>query len=117
MGEWIEWVFFVPSVVGFLTCWWAFNSAVRDLHWLEASGLNGAREVVAKAATRNEFVRTVIQVQFLSLGIAAILDMRWLGPLVALVIVDVEILLVIKALLDRRDRRRVIAILSRRDNG
>lgn len=116
-ASWPELAFTIPAIVGLLVCWWMFNAAVADLHYLYARGLNGAREIVAKASRRNELLRTAIQLIFLIIGIAAITDVPqpYLGLIVSGGIITAELLLVTKSILDRRDRGRVIEVLSRKD--
>jgi hypothetical protein len=117
-----EVLFTVPAAVGFLVCWWAFNDSVADLHYLQARGLNGAREVVARASCRNEAVRAFIQCMFLLLGLYLMTvepanaeqPRTAQGLAVSLVIITAEVLMVVKSVMDRRDRHAVIRILAAR---
>lgn len=112
-----ELAFTIPAIIGLLVCWWMFNAAQADLRELYRRKLNGAREVVGKASRRNELLRTAIQLIFLIIGVAAIVDVPqpYLTVLVSVGIIIAELLLVTKSVLDRRDRGRVITILSEKD--
>jgi hypothetical protein len=119
---WTELAFTIPAIIGLFINWWAFNDAVADLHYLHAKGLNGAREVVAKASCRNEAIRTAIQFMFMSLGIFLMMrapanpetPTTLAGIAVSAVILTAEVLMVVKSILDRRDRHEVIRILAAR---
>ena len=114
-----ELVFTVPAIVGLLVCWWMFNDAVADLHYLQAQRLNGAREIVARASRRNELIRTLIQADFLIIGVSAMLDVPSpaIGVIVSGGIIAAQLMLVSQAILDRRDRHRVIDVLTQREDG
>ena len=112
-----ELVFTIPAIVGLLVCWWMFNDAVADLHYLQAQRLNGAREIVARASRRNELIRTLIQTDFLIIGVSAMLDVPSpaIGVIVSGGIIAAQLMLVSQAILDRRDRHRVIDVLTQRE--
>lgn len=109
------------ALVGALINLWAYHDASVDLIALRVRGLNGAREIVARANVRNELLRTCIQLVFLLIGVIAMGEppanpatpVTALGVVITGGLIAAEIVLVTKALLDRRDRRRVIALLSR----
>lgn len=112
------------ALIGLIVQIWATIDAVADLHYLQALGLNGAREIVAFGSARDEMLRTVIQCMFFMIGVIAMLtapsnpdrSVTTLGAIIAGSLCLAAVLLVVTALLDRRDRQRVIELLARKDD-
>lgn len=111
------------ALLGVLINLWAMGDAMLDLQALRASGLNGAREIVAKGNIRREAFRIFKQGCFLAVG----LYFLWLppvpgrtgqGPSAASVVLVTGLLLAsfsmdLGALIDRRERIRLIAYINR----
>lgn len=108
------------GLIGFGVQCWALNDAIRNMYWLEARGMNGARHRIAIGNVRDELIRTVIQVIFILIGVVAMatapVDAQ--NPVTALSyvisggIIVTQILLVVKAIANRRDTAWLIAYLS-----
>lgn len=111
------------ALVGLIITAWALVDAVADLHYLQALGLNGAREIVARGSARNETFRVVIHALLFLIGIVSMLTgpanpdrpVTPPGIVVGAGFCAVVVLLVVKSGMDRRDRHRVIASLARKD--
>lgn len=111
------------ALVGVITTAWALVDAVADLHYLQALGLNGPREIIARGSARNETMRAVIHGILFLIGLTAMLtepanpdrSVTPLGILIGGGLCVVVVLLVTKSLLDRRDRHRVIDILTQKE--
>lgn len=122
-ANWLEVGWALMALVGFLVNAWAINDAVADLRYLEARGLNGARERVARGNARDETLRAVIQAIFLVIAVVALTTAptdpdRPITPLGVVLtggIIGVEIILIAKAFLGRRDRRWIVAYLNRQE--
>lgn len=122
-AAWSELAFLIPAIIGFLVNWFMFNASVSVKHHLEALGLNGARSIVAQGSVRSDGINMGIQFAFMALGFLLVMlpptnpqqPVTVPGIAVAVVIIGAEIALVVKSVLNRRDRHRLIAILSRKD--
>ena len=120
---WPEIIWTCTAIAGFAVCYWALYDAIADRNYLHALGLNGAREIVAGASIRTEALQVIIQAIFTAIGIAAMVtapadpgqSVTPLSVIVAGGLIVAAVLLVVKALFDRRDRQRVIELLSDKD--
>lgn len=110
------------GLVGFVIQCWALNDAVATLRWLEARSLNGARHRVAFGNARDETIRTVIQLIFVCIGLVAMATkpantqhpVTSLSFVVTSGIIATQILLVLKAIFNRRDTLWLIDYLNRK---
>lgn len=108
------------AAVGLLICLMAAYDAHKDLLYLQAKGLNGARELVAWGALRGELLRVAVQLIFLGMGIVA-LDAPQVNSEQSVTLTRVVIasglilasgLLVLISWLAQRDRRRLVRMLT-----
>jgi len=136
-ATWLEIVWTLTGVIGLLVNLWALNDSLADMRWQEAAPMpdrtvpNGeallrerqARERIARGNARDETLRSVIQLVIVMIGIVAMATApvnpgRAVSPLswvFAVGLVTVQMLLVAKALLARRDRHWIIDTLTRRE--
>jgi hypothetical protein len=125
-ATWLEIVWTLTGVIGLLVNLWALNDSLADMRWQEAAPMpdrtvpNGeallrerqARERIARGNARDETLRSVIQLVIVMIGIVAMATApvnpgRAVSPLswvFAVGLVTVQMLLVIKAVMARRDR-------------
>ena len=125
-ATWLEIVWTITGVIGLMVNLWALNDSLADMRWQEAAPMpdrtvpNGeallrerqARERIARGNARDETLRSVIQLVIVMIGIVAMATApvnpgRAVSPLswvFAVGLVTVQMLLVLKALLARRDR-------------
>lgn len=136
-ATWLEIVWTLTGVIGLLVNLWALNDSLADMRWQEAAPMpdrtvpNGeallrerqARERIARGNARDETLRSVIQLVIVMIGIVAMATApvnpgRAVSPLswvFAVGLVTVQMLLVAKAVMARRDRHWIIDTLTRRE--
>lgn len=120
--SWPEITWTVIAFAGGIVNVWALYSALGDLFYLESRDQNGIRRLVAIGNVREESIRVLIQLIFVIIGIAVMMipahtsdNQPSPGTYVAMVgFIVVGALLVILAVLARRDRHRVIYMLRNR---
>lgn len=118
---WPELLWTSVAVIGFAINIWAVADATADLHYLQASGLNGAREIVARANIRSDAINVIIQLIMLCIGAFAMSQppanpdrpVTPGGIVVAGGLICIAVLLVLKSALNRRDRHRTIVVLAK----
>lgn len=136
-ATWLEIVWTLTGVIGLLVNLWALNDSLADMRWQEAAPMpdrtvpNGeallrerqARERIARGNARDETLRSVIQLVIVVIGIVAMATApvnpgRAVSPLswvFAGGVITVQLLLVVKAVMGRRDRLWIIDTLTRRE--
>jgi len=72
-ANFLEWVFFVSSIVHVLFTIFTWRSAIIDSAFLLATGVNGARMAVADQNVREEGIKIVIGVVMVVAAVAAVL--------------------------------------------
>lgn len=125
-ATWLEIVWTITGVIGLMVNLWALNDSLADMRWQEAAPMpdrtvpNGeallrerqARERIARGNARDETLRSLIQLVIVMIGIVAMATApvnpgRAVSPLswvYAGGFLSVQGLLVIKAVMARRDR-------------
>lgn len=127
-ATWAEIVWSAGAGIGLLCNLWLLIVSVGDIQRLRRSRKNGPRTLVAKGNRRNEVSRVLKQGALLYFGIVACLtppaDMTSsdqhvtpLGVQLTIVLILVEVLLVVSAVLDLRDRRELIRLVDRMEDG
>ena len=136
----LEIVWTLTGIVGFLICAWALNDALADLRWQEAAippqlpdrrsrdsnrdlAERMVRERIARGNARDESLRCLIQLIVVGIGIVAMATApanpeRAVTPLsfvIAAGFIAIQIILVVKAVMGRRDRAWNIGTLTYRD--
>jgi len=122
----------LTGIGGLIVNLWALNDALADLRWQEAApmppedadlGERQVRDRIARGNCRDETLRSVIQAVIVVIGIVAMSTApanpdRVISPLswvYASGFLTVQALLVVKAIMGRRDRHWIIATLTRRE--
>ena len=112
----------ITGIIGLVIQIWALSDAIATLHWLEARQMNGARHRVAYGNARDETLRTLIQLIFVCIGLVAMATrpanahnpVTALSWVVTSGIIATQILLVLKAIFNRRDTLWLIDYLNRK---
>lgn len=136
-ATWLEIFWTATGIVGLIVNLWALNDSLADMRYQEAAPMpdkdapcllaqlreRQAHERIARGNARDETLRSLIQLVFVMIGIVAMSTApdnpgRAVSPLswvFAVGLVTVQMLLVAKALLARRDRHWIIDSLTRRE--
>ena len=136
-ATWLEIVWTATGIVGLIVNLWALNDSLADMRYQEAAPMpdqgapnrdtllreRQARERIARGNARDETLRSMIQLVIVVIGIVAMATApanpdRIVTPLAwvyASGFIAVQVLLVSKAVMARRDRRWIIDTLTRRE--
>lgn len=129
-ATWLEIFWTFTGLLGLAVCIWAHYDAIGDLRWTEVRPRSEseedwvrdqiAAEIIARGNVRDEALRVLIFLCFIGIGVLVMAHtparegsgVTLRGIIFAILMMAAQIFLVSKAIFNRYDRKRLIALYS-----